>query len=467
MARSLKLNQHGDSRRLLPLRSVLSVSFAACALIFVIGRTTRRNQSLTLSNKMVWTGPHNIRPSRAASEERMVRLLSSAKTNNAQASSSEDTRFQEEAFIQPALFAHPNPKQVAIVSSTGSTGTIGWIEQVLTHTSVETVWIVGDSSERCNSEDLSEREAVLCHSPVVRWIRFEDFVGGLNKSTLDVVFMERSCSSFTHSYDVSAWFEHLSSDGILIKHLGELPSLVHSAATNRKADGHRSVAMTELEKAGFERIIDYDVRYQGTTKSCNYAVAFKSSKMEARWHMTEASRNLEIRKRTEEGPTFSFFDSSFMESIEFPSKASEATYCRENPTEKVCQSGGRGHDPNIQDVPSGFFKVQKSEMGEHSGRGVFATIDIPATSYLGLESASNPLRCGWETTEMMAQLLEHNPIYEGWKGEAVDHYFEGYGFVVASWVSQPNVSKLPSSGFVIVSCSLITIHSSLWFVMTG
>lgn len=124
-----------------------------------------------------------------------------------------------------------------MVSSTGSTGTMGCIEQVLTDTSVETVWIVGDSIERCNTEDLYQCEAI-CHSIVVQWNWCEDFVGELNKSTHDVVFMERSGSSSTYSYNALAWFEHLSLDRILINYLGELPSLVRSTATNRKADDH-------------------------------------------------------------------------------------------------------------------------------------------------------------------------------------------------------------------------------------
>ncbi len=152
------------------------------------------------------------------------------------------------------------------------------------------------------------------------------------------------------------WYHHLSLDGVLVMPLGQ-------------TSFQRFVETTELENAGFARITDYEVVDHGTREPSKYAVAFKSFKAKAMWHLTEAHYNVKIQDRTrreEDGAyPFEYFDSVAMMSIQHPSRISEAEYCRYHPIDPSdsCFSRadpctkGHGLDPDIRDVSASLLKV--------------------------------------------------------------------------------------------------------------
>jgi hypothetical protein len=108
------------------------------------------------------------------------------------------------------------------------------------------------------------------------------------------------------------------------------------------------------------------------------------------WFTNEAAVSLRVQRRslqTVDGKSpFLYFDGATMMSYQYPSKQSEVVFCRREPTPEGC-TGGRGYDLDRINIPISALEVKQSSLGEHAGRGVFAKIDIPASSYVGLEES--------------------------------------------------------------------------------
>jgi hypothetical protein len=233
------------------------------------------------------------------------------------------------------------------------------------------------------------------------------------------------------------WFGRLASDGIMVTHIGTAPSLV-GVGYNLGSFQDRIHAVVE---AGFPRVIDFDFRHPRTTKAWNYAIAFKSKKTEARWHLTEAHVQLEIHRRVRHhhngGDPFGNFDSLISQAIEFPSKASAEHFCRHFGEDDFDCQRGHGLDPTVTDIPVELLKVQKSQVGENAGRGVFSTVNIAPGSYLGVESSSHLVAAHWKTWTLMLHLYERiEALYEGNGAVILLYYFDGYGCADEPWVSE-------------------------------
>jgi hypothetical protein len=139
---------------------------------------------------------------------------------------------QNEMFVHPVLFTHPDPKQVVIVSSKPH----ALIDQVRMHTSVKSIWVPHDDGDTSTSkteslcespsnnyepivfdspqivlihthemfdpnnstheiENLREslsnnHEPILFDSPEVKWIHAHNMFEAENSSMLDVVFID-------------------------------------------------------------------------------------------------------------------------------------------------------------------------------------------------------------------------------------------------------------------------------------
>jgi hypothetical protein len=101
---------------------------------------------------------------------------------------------QNEMFVHPVLFTHPDPKQVAIVSSYPN----DLIDQVRMHTSVKSIWVPQDNVTTCTNENESLCESpsnnhapIIFDSPEVKWIHTHDMFEPNNSATmLDVVFID-------------------------------------------------------------------------------------------------------------------------------------------------------------------------------------------------------------------------------------------------------------------------------------
>jgi hypothetical protein len=159
-----------------------------------------------------------------------------------------------------------------------------------------------------------------------------------------------------------------------------------------------------------------------------YIVAFKSLETEAEWQSNQALVSLKIHERVH--PTnngefpFKFFDSATMLSYEFPPKTSEIIFCQRNPASAACEIGN-GFNPEHENIPISLLEVKKSQEGENSGRGVFTTVDVPANSYIGLESIIHLVHFSPSTYEIIMDLTDENEFYDG---DILQAFMFGYGF---------------------------------------
>jgi hypothetical protein len=124
-----------------------------------------------------------------------------------------------------------------------------------------------------------------------------------------------------------------------------------------------------------------------------------------------------------------------MLTYQYPSKQIEVTFCRGHPLIRECQEG-HGFDPERKNLPLSSLEVDQSSLGERAGRGVFARIDIPQQSYVGLEKLIPIIYGGPQTYDLMANWETYNmTIYEYYKGEHLEVYTHGYGHVFSYHVS--------------------------------
>jgi hypothetical protein len=118
----------------------------------------------------------------------------------------------------------------------------------------------------------------------------------------------------------------------------------------------------------------------------------------ARWRFASyAHVDLTLRKllRAEAAASqLSYLDGATMMTYTFPSRLDEELYCRRQwnrNTSSACDPLGHGIDPAPSDYMSEAMEVRTSTYGERSGRGVYATRDIPAKSYVTLRDCAEAI----------------------------------------------------------------------------
>mmetsp|Transcript_12756 Transcript_12756/g.26036 ORF Transcript_12756/g.26036 Transcript_12756/m.26036 type:complete len:465 (-) Transcript_12756:140-1534(-) len=188
------------------------------------------------------------------------------------------------------------------------------------------------------------------------------------------------------------------------------PKLLHSNTaipTGVVAMRDRIETIHELleEEQRFRRIVDYDL--QGT----NIAVAFKHNKNVVNWHLneanyqtdlylalntnsnTDANANTDANTDTNAMNRLAYFDAPAMIPLQFPSRRSTESFCQyltdtDDHDEETTEDCVIGIDPYTLNIPiKGNIYVQKSSVGENSGRGVFAAVDLPEIgTVIGLET---------------------------------------------------------------------------------
>ena len=150
-----------------------------------------------------------------------------------------------------------------------------------------------------------------------------------------------------------------------------------------------------------------------------------------------------IPTREGESP-FHFFDGATMLSFRYPNKSREVVFCRRIPTPETCKPTGHGFDLDKPNVPLSSLEVKKSGTGENSGYGLFTKVDIPAISYIGIESSVHSVVFEADTHELLDSfdVNKDNPSTEIAMKAGIDcvlAYVWGYGFSHQPFVS-PNVN---------------------------
>ena len=115
-------------------------------------------------------------------------------------------------------------------------------------------------------------------------------------------------------------------------------------------------------------------------------MAAKSFDTMGRWVLDSSALEYEIRKRTVETKDgqspLRYFDGGTMSSYAFPTKASEIVFCRHHSDLLNCKRG-HGFSPDKQSLPLSAMESRSVD----GKSGVFASLDIPSSSYVALDKA--------------------------------------------------------------------------------
>eukprot|EP00934_Nitzschia_sp_Nitz4_P000062 Nitzschia sp. Nitz4//scaffold340_size24592//23009//24421//NITZ4_008365-RA/size24592-processed-gene-0.9-mRNA-1//-1//CDS//3329548527//62//frame0 len=269
--------------------------------------------------------------------------------------------------------------------------------------------------------------------------------------TVDVLLLEHVSLEPTMEH-VQLWEQLLRLDqGILLVALPIMNAMQRVAWMDRVL-GQRTM---------FEQITDYLVPVTASDRiHQHFAVAFVHRSTYAHWHLNEANFAVRLRQRhisvmgtptSDNSDTLVSLDSATMASLRFPSRISENAFCAYSPGR--C---GAHHPVGINlhaaNIPRSQLEVKRSGVGDKAGRGVFSKVDIPANSYLDLESASHPIRVPWKSSKIVWDLVEQNDYFDE-RASPLHYYFEGYGFADEFWGLQEEVVDSSLLAFINHGCN--------------
>lgn len=122
---------------------------------------------------------------------------------------------------------------------------------------------------------------------------------------------------------------------------------------------------------------------------------------------------------------FLYFDGATMESYHVPTRQTEEVFCRRQPTPHACLEDYH-YNPEYPNFPEdSAIEVKMSSVGDNSGRGVYAKIDIPKRAYIAAESTCHSLRF-MPSTVALIEDMEQAEIDDSI--DAVETYMHGYGY---------------------------------------
>lgn len=367
-----------------------------------------------------------------------------------------------EALVHPAMLTHPNPKRVAIIGG----GEGATLREVLKHRTVEHVTMIeidedlvgicreylpgmsdcsdiddGSSTKSCFDDSRVE----LIFEDANDWFidNFgpddddddkEDYV---DVEEFDVIIMDAldptfavpkfSDGLYSDEGFMPSFFKALTEEGIAVIQMGISPA-------EKDPDEHMGPYQKRSEV--IQHVAEFaDSMHMYEEGNCGFGfpwsflVACINDSCSESFHRNEAELEISMHRRLLKSRSglmpLKFFDGATMKSYQVPPKSWETVHCRQTPMPEEC--GTRyDFDPNTPNFPSSIFDVKTSSLGEHVGRGVFATVDIPQGALIGQELAGNEVQFSPRSVEIIENMME---AYEGnTSTSCLYNYFEGYGF---------------------------------------
>eukprot|EP00538_Stauroneis_constricta_P000422 CAMPEP_0119568268 /NCGR_PEP_ID=MMETSP1352-20130426/38409_1 /TAXON_ID=265584 /ORGANISM="Stauroneis constricta, Strain CCMP1120" /LENGTH=947 /DNA_ID=CAMNT_0007617637 /DNA_START=95 /DNA_END=2938 /DNA_ORIENTATION=+ len=360
-----------------------------------------------------------------------------------------------EGLVHPSLFAHDNPKRVAIIGG----GEGATLREVLKHSTVEkVVWIEidqtmvevstqylpewSDCSDIAGSTDscLDDPRVEIYYEDAFKWFDDRFPIDGPLIEAFDVVimdaldpqvqidFVDALYSEGTFLKSISRSLNHA---GMLVAQVGKAP-MMRGPAEDYSIDKNRMKFIESLIDLDFEHVRNYEESHCGFDAAWEIIVAMKSYDSKAKWFANSAVVDYKIRTRSlpskGNGVSLRYFDGATMQSYHFPSRQSEVVYCRRRPMPLGCIDN-RGFDQTRANLPISLLQVQASSLGENAGRGVFAAQDIPAHSYVGLERLVHTVYIEPRSYSIINEWYERNhPIYNAeYYPYVLEMYADAYG----------------------------------------
>ncbi|GKZ00023.1 hypothetical protein MPSEU_000955700 [Mayamaea pseudoterrestris] len=361
-------------------------------------------------------------------------------------------RVYHEAMVHPALFAHPNPKHVAILGG----GEGATLREVLKHKTLESATMIEMDSElveicrehlasMSNCSDLIGR-AENCFDDALTELYFEDgrkwFLDRFGPSpsikpaheTLDVVLLDAldpeddtEASGMLYSDDafISAMMNSLSENGILAIQVGTAAS-IDDPRPDMGIYKNRENLFNMLEaRDDVEAMLVYEDANCGFLEPHSFLIVCKSVDCRSRWYARSDEIDYQIYDRIvhtqSKERALTYFDGTTQYAYQWPKKGWETVYCRREPMPFECNYRSLSWEANIHEIDltdpskSSFrFEPKETEDGEKQA-SIYATVDIAKGSFIMAEHLSKSV----ELSSRNLEGLKNNAIAGGAEGNRV------------------------------------------------
>ena len=351
----------------------------------------------------------------AASPERLLFLDGTLQ------SMSESEGEYHEALVHPAMFAHPDPKRVAIVGG----GEGATLREVLKHDTVDYVTMIEldvtmvevakeflpqmsdcsdieDSAPSCFDDERTDLQIKDGRSFFLdrKFAEDEKF----NVVILDALDPEEETEIadmlYTDKDFLGALYDSMSDDGVMVIQVGTAPSILDPrpdlGVYSRRETMFRMIEDHPSTKAMFV----YEEGHCGFLEPHSFLVVCKSESCRTPWYAESDAIDFAIHERmrwTESGePILRHFDGSTQRSYQVPPRAWETVYCRREPEPFECAYRGLDHTKEMHDFVWDEDEIEEGEESAFDVRmvdgkpRVYANVDITSGEYvMGSDLASS------------------------------------------------------------------------------
>jgi spermidine synthase len=348
-------------------------------------------------------------------------------------------RVYHEAMVHPAMFAHPNPKRVAILGG----GEGATLREVLKHKTIESAVMIEIDEELVNVAreylpDFSDCSDLVgrstnCFDDNLATIHFEDgrqwFMdryganATITEAKFDILLVDAldpedptdiSTGLYSDDTFVSSLVNSLTDDGVLAIQVGTAatiddPRPDYGIYKNREALFHVLEANLSVEA-----MFVYEEAQCGFLEPHAFLIVCKTAECRSRWYARSDQIDYQIYDRIvrthSKKRALTFFDGTTQRAYQWPKRGWETVYCRREPTPFECAY--RHMDPKAEvhefsfdeDDELSSFEVKTTGEGDDKVSMIFATKPIPKGSFIMAEHLASSLM----VTSRNLQGLEKN-----------------------------------------------------------
>lgn len=318
-----------------------------------------------------------------------------------------------ETLVHPTMFAHPNPKHVAVIGG----GEGATIREILKHETVESVTMIevdemlvdiarehlaymNDCSDIIGVADncFDDAKTTLIYDNAHTW--FKDRYGktatkGKAVEKFDVIILDafepkEEQAMYKDVAFMDSIYAAMSDDGVFGIFVGA-PFSIHDPKPDVGVYAPREHFLNLLEAhPSTEAMIIYEEAHSGYDEPQGFLTVCKSVECRSRWYETPVAIDDEISDRIKKTksaePALISYDGATHHSYQMTPKGWETVYCRREPTPFECAYRGLDLSMDLHemgdDEEQGSFKINYETVDGEEVNTVFATVDIRKGSYI-------------------------------------------------------------------------------------
>mmetsp|Transcript_9388 Transcript_9388/g.20809 ORF Transcript_9388/g.20809 Transcript_9388/m.20809 type:complete len:836 (-) Transcript_9388:139-2646(-) len=368
-------------------------------------------------------GDPHYKNSEFANPERLLFL------NGIIQSANDTQQVYAETLVHPAMFAHRNPKRVAIIGG----GDGATLREVLKHKTVEQVVVLEKDEEfvqiarehlKQNNDCSNQVGAVpVCFDDPRADIRYVDAIPYFKNSfdldqgqiaedeKFDVVIIDAEDPTVANTLNEEQFLDaivgSLTEEGIVAVEVGAAPS-IYDPPEDRSLNKIRDAFFKHLEKR-IDSLFVYEESRCGFYEPHAFVVGCMNKICRNYWYSKSDAIDYEIYERihpsVDKEPALFHFDGSTQHGYKYIPRAWEDLYCRREPEPEECKYRQLDLKKEVIDWNDNF-EVKKDEDGNV---GIYTTTEIQEGSYIMAEELAASLFISSETHKNLVDSTQSMP----------------------------------------------------------